>query len=620
MLNLFKRFPLALDISDFSIEVLRLKKKFDRIYMSAYCRVRLEPGIVENGKILNKEKLKEKIRQLFPKTKLKKLKTNEVIFSLPESRIFLHIFKLPTNISDKELPSAVENQALKIIPLEPNKTYFDFQVISRGRFFQEILYVAATKEIVDEYLEVLKEAGLKPLVLDIESASLSRTFKSEKVLDGGMLIIDIGAESTVLTIFDKDSIRISSIVPIGGNHFSKEIAEKLNVSFKEAEGLKRSCGLDEEKEGGRVMFILQDMINDILNEAKGLVRFYEQKKKRGVKKVVLCGGSSLILKIVSYFASNLAIETRLGDPSLICPGLDRIKNESGKLHPVLFSNVVGLALRGLEANPESSGINLIPLGKRPKQPTFIKRDFIKSKIFNTIIILALVLTLIFFGWIVYNYILKPPVVEPVVKEEQLQAEKEEEKELPPKVKIPHSLIPIGDSKVLEIRQGVKLPNIIEQSLKEKMEEGVFIRLLIKDLSKNKFLTLKEFLEGLEIRVPDDFYNNLGSEFTLFVFPQKEGKRLGFVVNSVEKENLEGILRDWEPTMEKTFSNLFLLLGKESPALVPYFKSTSYKKANIRYQTFSRQDLGICYSVFENYFIFTSSFESIKNTLDLLEEE
>jgi len=285
MLNFFKKPAFGLDISDFSIEVLELEKRARKLYLGAYSRVELEKGIVEDGKILNKEKLKEKIKEVLKNTLPQKLKTNKVILSLPESKTFFHIFKLPSKLSGKDLKRAVEGEGLKTIPLEAEQIYFDFQVISQRGEFQEVLYVSTLKGIVADYLEVLKGAGLRPLVLDIESASLARAFEGETVKDEGVLIADIGARTTKLTIYDADAIRLSATVPIAGNHFSQAISEKLKISFKKAEELKKDYGLDPQKRGGKVMLILQGMLQEILNEIKTSISFYEEQSGRTIKKI-----------------------------------------------------------------------------------------------------------------------------------------------------------------------------------------------------------------------------------------------------------------------------------------------------------------------------------------------
>lgn len=360
---------MGLDISDCSIEALELEKKMEKPYLGAYSRVELEKGIVEDGKILNKEKLKEKITELLKSAVPRRIKTNQAILSLPESKTFFHIFKFPINLSGKELDNAVESEAFKTIPLAPGSYYSDFRVISKANDIQEILCVSVLKEIVEEYLEILRGAGLKPVVLDIESGSLARAFENEMIEDGGVLIADIGGRITVLTLYDQGSIRFSATVPIAGNHFTQAISEKLGISLEKAEELKRKCGFDSKKRDGKIMLILQGALQEILNEIKKSINFYEGKSGRTIKKILLCGGSSFLPQFPSYINSNFGIETLVPDPwegidvEILFKEKELREIIETKLHPVYFATVIGLAKRGLEKNPGKVGINLIPKGR-----------------------------------------------------------------------------------------------------------------------------------------------------------------------------------------------------------------------------------------------------------------
>ncbi len=408
LFNFFKKFPFGLDISDYSIEILELKRRFNKFFLGAYGRVKLEKGIVKDGKILNKEKLKEKITELLKQTQPGKIKSNKVILSLPESKTFFHIFTLPVNLRGKELYNAVKTEALKTIPLEPKNIYFDFQVVSKKKVesfqvvlkkkvesFQEVLYVGIMKEIVDEYLEVIKGVGLELLVLDIESASLTRALKNKVIEERGVLIIDIGARTTTLIIVDKGLIRQSAIIPIAGDQFTKSIAKKLKVPLEEAEELKRIYGVDPQK--GRVMFVLQKLIQEIFDKTKEIINFYEKQSKEKINKILLCGGSSLMPKLLSDFSSNFDIETKLADPWKDIEIEENIKKliDKIKLNPVFFTNVIGLAKRGLEKDPKTAGINLIPQEKRNK-----------NRIFKFFVVVFMIVAFIFLGWVIYNYILK----------------------------------------------------------------------------------------------------------------------------------------------------------------------------------------------------------------------
>lgn len=415
MLNPFRKKPFVLDISDFSIELLQIKKGFKgKLVLVNFGRVKLEEETIKDGNIVNRERFEEKIKDLLSNVGGKKLDTKKLILSLPESKVFFHIFTLPADIQEKNLSGAVESQAFKTIPLNPEEIYFDFQVVSKKRNYQQVLYAAAQKKVVDEYINILKGLGLEPVALDIESASLGRALQKEESLLGSTLIIDIGARKTVLIIMDKKSIRMSSVVFLAGNYFNEKIAEEMNVTPRKAEMLRRRYGVREGEKGKEVSFVLKESLSDIIKKTEKLIAFYEKRTKRNIEKILLAGGCSLMPGMDSYFSTSLGIQATVADPSLALPAVKDVlekkargrKSLHQKFHPVLFSNAVGLALRTLEEDPETSGLNLIPVSQRPEQPTFLTRRLNKSRVFNNFIAVFSALNLIFFWWVVYNYIYK----------------------------------------------------------------------------------------------------------------------------------------------------------------------------------------------------------------------
>ncbi len=233
-----------------------------------------------------------------------------------------------------------------------------------------------------------------------------------------------------------------------------------------------------------------------------------------------------------------------------------------------------------------------------------------------IIVLIFVNIFLFWNWYLREEALPGQVPPEEVLPEEVLPEEVPPEEVPPEIIIPLSLIPIEASSTLEISAPEELSTLFSQVLKTELTEG-YTRILIQDIEENKILGLKEFLEGFGVKVPEGFYEKVGQDFTLFLFKQKQGNRWGLVTKITEKENLAFLLKNWEETMEQDFGNLFTATGKEGPALTPYFRAASYKGASLRYQTFSRQDLGICYSLFNDYFVFTSSWESLLKTIDQL---
>ncbi len=187
--------------------------------------------------------------------------------------------------------------------------------------------------------------------------------------------------------------------------------------------------------------------------------------------------------------------------------------------------------------------------------------------------------------------------------------------------IPVALFVVDNERHLTISSSEDLNSGLSLVLQEWQGDSQFTRLIIKDTRDNKILGLKEFFEGLLVRVPEGFYQKVENDFTLFVYSQSEGNRLGFAVKIKNYEGLANLLRDQETTMESDFQTFYALMGKEKPAIISYFKNaeniSGYTGPNFRYQSLTSQDLGICYLTSGDYFVFTSSWKSIEKTVERL---
>ena len=236
--------------------------------------------------------------------------------------------------------------------------------------------------------------------------------------------------------------------------------------------------------------------------------------------------------------------------------------------------------------------------------------------------LIVLICLFLVGFLCWFFEVRPPTKEeviPPIEEEVVPPVEEVAKE--PEIIIPPALIPVEAFETLEISALEEIPQLLSTLLEKALPEDQFTRILIKDIKENKILGLKEFFEAFEVEPPDNFYDRLNNDFTLFVYSFQGMSRLGFVAKIVEKDDtlpppyLADLLNSWEQTMEKDFEKLLLTLGKEGQASVPNFRSASYKGVAFRYLSIPPGNFGICWVIAENYFIFTTSGQSIIKTID-----
>ena len=377
---MFSKIAFGLDISDHSIEILEL---FSKSKIKIFGRIVLEPDIIKGGLILDKKKLIKKLEELLAKTKVK---SSQVILSLPESKVFIHIFQVKKNLKGKKLKERIASEAIKVIPLEPENIYWDCQVISsNSKQNQDVLYVATFKNIIDGYLEVLSQVGLRAVVVEIESIALARALLEDLKTDNAVMIVDLGARTTNISIFNRRrELKWSSTKLIGGNNFTQAIVEKLKIPFEEAENFKKQ-GWEEKKIGE----ILQKEFEEIIEEIENILNYYPDP----IEEIILTGGSSLIPNLDFYLSSTLKKKVSLGKS----PIAKQLKQDSS-----LYNTVIGLALKGLNKKVKKWEINLLPDRIRTKS-SFVNYQFEKSKLFQIFGYVFPLLSLAFLGWIIMNY-------------------------------------------------------------------------------------------------------------------------------------------------------------------------------------------------------------------------
>jgi type IV pilus assembly protein PilM len=358
-----KQTAFGLDISDDSLRVAQFKGRGGKLTLISIGEARIPSGIVEDGKIIRKKALADAISGLLPIARPKKILSRNVVCCLPESKVYIHILEVPKMSADK-VDEVIKWEIEEYIPLKVQQVYLDWEVISEKDDKFKVLVAASPREIIDAYLKTMKLADLKTMALEMESRALARVLVEKMGKKGAVLLVDMGGRSTNFTVFDGETIQYSATIPTAGRTFTKVIAKKLDISEAEAEKMKRKFGLDGRKKRDKILNVLKDPVKEILNEIKDTIEFYESQNtgKYKIKKIILCGGSANIPKILDYFQSRLKYKVEIADPRKVVAS--SITRKAGRYFTrnksISFGTCLGLALRGVMKDPVTREVNLIP--------------------------------------------------------------------------------------------------------------------------------------------------------------------------------------------------------------------------------------------------------------------
>jgi len=359
--NLFGRIrfsqpTIGIDISDHSIEILYLTSQRS---IQDYGRTVIKEGIVNDGEIINQKELTEAFRLTshqagLPPFDPRKGPLSKAIVSLPESKTYIQVF---TFDSRTNLLKKVKEKIESNIPFPINDLYWSYvESWDQNSGKSKVLCAAALKDVVDNQAYFLRSSGINPIAFDIESASIGRALLAEEKTQRATIILDIGARTTNLSIFDKKGfLSFSLTIRSAGTSFITKVADYLAVSQEKAEAMIKEKGF--KKENNPFLPALEEEGEKIIKETQQSLNYYQEEFKENVEKIILAGGASLTPGINGFFQERFGtIKVETANP------LEKIKRKGGMKEEgaVLYANVIGLALRAISKNPVRDGINLSP--------------------------------------------------------------------------------------------------------------------------------------------------------------------------------------------------------------------------------------------------------------------
>ncbi len=370
---------LGVDVDFNSIKIVELKNEGGRPRLVTYGFRDRDVDQVEGKETTDTRNQTAKlIKQVASQARVTTTKT---ITALPAYSVFSSILNLP-GMSKKDLASAVKWEAKKVIPLPIEEMILDWKILEdfnggqiidrqeRNGFepsenndefqkkgflkikskapkkYTKILLTAAPKDLVKRYIDIFKVSSLNLLSLDTESFALIRSLVgSDKT---ALMIVDIGSVVTNISVVINGVPILNRSIDVGGLTITKAIANSLNVSLSRAEQFKYDIGMSPDRKGqGSVPKTIEQTLTPIVDEVRYSLNLYKNQGQKNIEKIILTGGSSLLLNLPEYLSSLLGLRVFLGDPwaRVIYP--EELKPVLDEIGP-RFSVAIGLAMRDIE--------------------------------------------------------------------------------------------------------------------------------------------------------------------------------------------------------------------------------------------------------------------------------
>jgi type IV pilus assembly protein PilM len=348
MLSLFggRKDIIGLDIGSRQIKAVQLKEAKTGYELEGLGIVPLLPELIVDGAILDSFRVVEVIKELISD---KNLTAKDAVIAVSgHSSVIVKRVPLP-QMTEEELNESIKFEAEQYIPFDIEDVNLDFQILGQQEEGDQmdVMIVAVKKEKINEYTSAVREAGLNPVIVDVDAFALENLYEINYEIkeDEIIALVNIGASTINMNILKGGVSVFTRDSSVGGNLHTEALQKGFVISFDDAERLKHG----EAVEGvapDDVASVLTSASEEIITEISRSFDYYRgATRQEDINEIVLSGGCSLVKDFVPLLSERVGINVKVIEPFKNIQIPDKF--DKGYLNKVASVAAVatGLALR-----------------------------------------------------------------------------------------------------------------------------------------------------------------------------------------------------------------------------------------------------------------------------------
>lgn len=340
---------LGIDISSSSVKLVELGRDKTGAFVLERCAIEpLERGWITDGNIEKFDEVAEAVRRVVKKSGTR---TKSAALALPPSAVITKKITLPAGMTDQELEVQVESEANQYIPFSLDEVSLDFCVVGPSKTAPgdvDVLIAASRREKVQDRQGLAEAAGLKAVILDIESyaSRLAASRLIESMPNGGkdamVALFEVGAMTTSMQVIRNEEVLYDRDQAFGGAQLTQLIVRQYGFSVEEAENKKRSGDLPDDYSSSVLRPFVESMAQEI---GRALQFFFTSTPHNRVDRIMIAGGSAPLQGLSEAVTQHTGFAAAVANPfeGMEISGAVRIKKMAREAPSYLTS--CGLAMR-----------------------------------------------------------------------------------------------------------------------------------------------------------------------------------------------------------------------------------------------------------------------------------
>ncbi len=351
------RFPLArrgrstvgLDIGSSLVKIVEIDHGRSVPTLVRLGIVPLPPEAIVDGEIMDRLLVLEAVREVIAQAGIK---SKDVVTAV-SGRALIVKKVVMDKMNHEDAQEAIHWEAEQHVPFDIDDVCLDFQILNDdiGNNQMQVLLVAAKKDAIHAHADLVRDAELNPVVIDVDSFAVQNAFEANYEGHGGKVVglLNVGSETTNLNIVQNGAPQFTRDLSVGRSRFVEEVQREFNIGKDEASNLLGGV-VPEGAQGDK----LRDAVRRTAEELSlGIERSFAFLKGSGdaekLDMLMVSGGGAQLPLLREFLAERHGVSVEVTDPlRQVAYDPELFSKQSVEEVAPLLTVSVGLGLRRME--------------------------------------------------------------------------------------------------------------------------------------------------------------------------------------------------------------------------------------------------------------------------------
>ena len=277
--------------------------------------VPLPPEAIVDGEVMDRLLVLDAIRECIAKAGIK----SQGVVTAVSGRALIVKKVVMDKMNQEDAQEAIVWEAEQHVPFDIDDVCLDFQILKDtvGNNQMQVLLVAAKKDMIHQHADLVRDAGLQPLVIDLDAFAVQNCFETNYDADNGKVVglVNVGSEVTNLNIVQDGATHFTRDLSIGRSRFVEEVQREFNVGQEEASRLLAARPSSDREQERSLREVVRRAAEDM---SLGIERSFAFLKGSGeaerLDALMLSGGGAQMPALRDVLAERHNVPVQVTDP------------------------------------------------------------------------------------------------------------------------------------------------------------------------------------------------------------------------------------------------------------------------------------------------------------------